>query len=336
MRIGIIGCGFMGRMHLANWNRCPGAEVTAVCEQNLQVLKTINDPIGNIDGAAQVIDVSRIRLYTELGQMLKTERLDAVSITLPTYLHADASIQCLNAGVHVLCEKPMALDSHQSEGMIAAARASKKHLIIAHCIRFWPEYAAARQIIESGQYGRVVSAMFNRISTAPQWSSGGWLADPDHSGGMMLDLHIHDTDFILYLFGMPRTVCSCAGRSNRRITHIHTHYDYGDERVIVAEGSWAAARTFPFQMSFTIMLERATVVYNCNANPTLSVYVGEGRPFSPAVDAGDGYMHEIAWFAALLGGKNVRPVTSAEQSCDSVRLIEAERVSASEQRRITL
>ena len=335
MRIGIAGFGFMGRMHLGNWSKC-GGHVTAICEQNPDATKDIDKPVGNIEGLPKTVDFSQLRMYGDFGEMLRAERLDAVSITLPTHLHAACSIQALEAGVHVLCEKPMALTVEQCDRMIAAARSSGRHLMIGHCIRFWPDYVKAKELIDSGRYGRVVSATFQRLGAAPTWSRDNWQMDDRRSGGMVFDLHIHDTDFVQYLFGMPRAVCSHATVQGQNILHIQTHYDYGDRRAITAEGSWAASPSFGFEMSFNIMLEKATLVYDCTRQPAFRVCPADGEAFTPQIAPGDGYTHEIAYFAALIQGQNVTEVQTPSQSKDSVRIIDAEQRSAREGRKIEI
>ncbi len=336
MRIGIVGFGFMGRMHFANWSRCEGVSVASICDRNPDVLKDPDKPIGNIDGSASSVDLSQLHIYSDPAEMLQSERLDAVSVTLPTHLHAAVSIRAFEAGVHVLCEKPMALTTAECDAMIAASRSSGKHLMIGHCIRFWPEYVMAKEIIDSGRYGRVLAATFQRLSAAPTWSGGNWLMDDRRSGGMVLDLRIHDSDYVQYVFGMPDAVCSHATVQGQNIVHIQTHYDFGGRQAICAEGSWAASPSFGFEMSFNIMLERAALVYDCTRQPAFRICPAEGKAFTPPVAAGDGYAREISYFTALIQGKNKTEVLTPAQSKDSVRLIEAERRSALEGRKIAI
>ena len=113
VHVGLVGCGFMGRMHYALWNAMDGVEVAAICYTDPERLKQATDVSGNIDGAAESIDFDRVKLYSDFDRMLMECDLDAVSVTLPTDLHAEFSIRALEAGVHVLCEKPMALDVPQ-------------------------------------------------------------------------------------------------------------------------------------------------------------------------------------------------------------------------------
>jgi len=329
LKVALVGCGFMGRMHYALWNALDGVEVAAICYTDPERLKQAVDVSGNIDGAAESIDFDTVKLYSDFDSMLMECDLDAVSVTVPTDLHAEFSIRALEAGVHVLCEKPMALDVAQCDKMIAAARRSGKMLQIGHCIRFWPEYAKAKQIVDDGQYGQVVAATFRRLGTMPTWSRSNWFADETRSGGMALDLHIHDTDYVQHLFGVPRAVHSVGAESaGCGLTHIVTQYLYDGNKVVTAEGSWRVALSYGFEMSFNIVLERATIVYDNTRAPMFRVCPTDAEPFTPEVEKGNGYSLELAHFVAALRGEMVEEVTTLEESRDSVRIVEAEKESA--------
>jgi len=326
----------MGRMHLGAWSKCEDAKVVAICDANPDILKESDTIVGNIEGLPEKFDFSRIHFYSDYEQMLKSEQLDAVSITLPTYLHAEFSVKALQAGINVLCEKPMALTLKQCDTMIAAAQGSDKELMIAHCIRFWPEYAWIKQIIESGQYGRVQAATFQRLGTAPVWSSDNWLLDNTRSGGMVLDLHIHDTDYVHYVFGIPKAVCSHGTVIENGIRHILTQYDYGNGLMVTAEGSWLMAPSFGFEMSFNIVLENATIVYDCSRQPMFRVCPVDGEAFTPDVETRDGYILEIAHFIDRIHGTATDEILTLAQSKDSVRIIKAEQQSVLENRKIEI
>ncbi len=333
LRIGILGFGFMGRMHYRCWGQCEGAKVVAVCDANRDMLSNASKGGGNIEGAEGEINFSELNVYTDFAEMLKRENLDAVSITLPTFLHPEFTVQALNTGVHVLCEKPMALQVELCEQMIEAANRNDRVLQIGHCIRFWPEYVYARQVVQSGEYGKVIAAVFRRMGAAPTWSKDNWFADEKRSGGMILDLHIHDTDYVQYLFGRPESVYSRAGRvandkGNGVAAHVMTSYNYGDGLLVSAEGSWAVMPSFGFEMSFNIVLERATIVYDCTRSPALRVCPAQGDAFEPDVDSTvDGYVREIDYFARRVRGEHLPEVITLGQSRDAVRIVEAEKQS---------
>ncbi len=221
--------------------------------------------------------------------------------------------------------------------MIKAARKSGKVLQIGHCVRFWPEYAKAKEIVAGGQYGRVVAGMFQRLGAAPTWSLDNWFLDEKRSGGVALDLHIHDTDYVQYLFGVPKGVCSHGARTaNGQLIHMVTTYDYGDDKLIIAEGGWGMMGSFGFEMSFNLILEKATIVYDLNRKPMFRVCPATGEAFTPEVVAGDGYLREIEHFAKLVRGQPVEEILTLEQSRDSVRIVEAEKESIRGKKKIVI
>jgi len=336
-RVGIVGFGFMGRMHYDCWKRLGGVEISAICDANPNVVEDTQKAVGNIAGAAEAVDFDSLELYENMDKMLSAQDLDAISITLPTFLHPDFSIKALKAGVNVLCEKPMALTAAECDRMIEAQKKSGAELMIAHCIRFWPEYAKAKEIIDSGQYGPVLAATFQRLGAPPTWGYDNWFMDQARSGGMVLDLHIHDTDYVQYLFGVPKAVCSHAAKiAGDAIGHILTEYDYSDPRLVTAEGSWLLTGGFGFEMSFNIVLEKATIVYGCTREPAFKVCPADGEVITPDVEQGDGYSLEIAHFAKLISGRDVAEVTTLQQSKASIEIIAAERESAQKGRRVSL
>lgn len=328
LEVGIVGFGFMGRMHLRCWQALEGVRVAAICDAKAGTFEEAERAAGNIEGAAEVVDLSGVRLYQDFEQMLAEEKLDGISLALPTYLHAEYSIKALEAGANVLCEKPMALNVAECERMIEAAGAGAKILQIGHCIRFWPEYAKAKEIVAGGEHGKVVAATFQRLGAEPRWAWDNWIMDRQRSGGMALDLHIHDTDFVQYLFGVPQAVHSFGTKdADGHLVHILTQYLYADNKVITAEGSWAMTPAFGFEMSFNIMLEKATLAYDCTRLPAFRLCPAAGQAFTPEVEEGDGYFLEIAHFAERLKGRNTGMVTTLQESRDSVKIVGAEKES---------
>ena len=337
LRIGIVGWGFMGKMHFRCYKSDTNVEVTAICDADAKQLQNSSGASGNISGAEDDLDLSNIALYSDLSKMLAEEKLDALSIASPTFLHASQTIEALNAGVHVFCEKPMALNSGDCREMAEVAKQSGKTLQIGHCIRFWPEYVQAKEIIDSQKYGKVLAATFLRLSLTPTWSWDNCFLDGKRSGGAMLDLHIHDTDYVQYVFGMPKEVFSrgVIGPSGE-FDHTVTQYFYGNDCVITAEGGWIMAPGFGFEMSFKIMLEKVTLVYSSVQEQTFQIFPIDGETIIPEIPTGDGYSFEIQHFVDTLSGKAVPSIITPEQSGDSVKIIEAEKESIRNNDKISL
>jgi predicted dehydrogenase len=328
LRIGIIGFGFMGRMHYRCWKALADAEVAAVCDVHADALRGSGKGIGNIPGAEGEADLRGIGVYSDPGELLAREKPDAVSVAVPTHLHAATTVQALEAGVHVLCEKPMALTVADGRRMIETAERTGRFLQIGHCIRFWPEYAKAKELVESGAYGRVIAATFRRLSATARAKQSTWFSNEERSGGMVFDLHIHDTDFIQSLFGMPASVCSHGAlMPSGGVAHIVTRYGYNDGRLVTAEGGWALTRSHGFRMAFSIVMEKAVLAFDSARTPTLTLFPEEGGPLVPPTGEGDGYSRQIEHFARRLRGERVAPVVTPRQALDSLRLAEAERES---------
>jgi predicted dehydrogenase len=329
IRGGIIGFGFMGRMHTRCWKGREDARVAAICDTNAGAMRGSGQGQGNIAGAEGEVDLSGIAVYSDPAEMLAQEKLDAVSITVPTYLHAKWSVQALEAGVHVLCEKPMALTRDEGLCMMEAAERNNRILQIGHCIRFWPEYAKAKEIVDSGEYGHVIAASFRRLSATARSKQGSWFSNEEQSGGMVFDLHIHDTDFVQHLFGMPASVCSHGASSPAGgIAHIVTHYRYNDGTLITAEGGWAMVPSCGFEMSFKLVLEKAVRSFDSRRSPALKLFPAAGEPTAPQIEAGDGYSRQIEHFVRQIRGERVPPVITPQQALDSLCIAEAERESA--------
>ena len=320
-KIAIVGFGFMGRMHYGNWKKIRGAKVVAICDANLAQLTTVTG--GNIAGSDSTTDFTGVDIYDDFAKMLAAGGFDVVDVTLPTPLHPDMTVAALRAGYHVLCEKPMALKVRDCDRMLKAAEASGKTLLIAQCLRFWPEYVALRKLVLSGRCGRVVAADFFRASCAPDPKGAhGWFLDEKKSGGCLLDLHIHDADMIAWLFGKPKCVSAWTHlRADGVLNHAQLRYAYPD-KIVSATVSWAAARTLGFEASFRVTLEDATIVLDAKRPNPFMVYPSTGKPFAPKVPKMGAYEAEQRYFLDLLAGRADTSILTARDARDSIALLE--------------
>jgi predicted dehydrogenase len=329
LRAGVVGMGFIGQVHAKGYQATEGATLAAVCDTDETKLRPASEAAGDIAGTGKPLDLSSVQLYTDFDKMVNEANLDAVSIALPTPMHADFTVKALQARINVLCEKPMASNLEQCDRMIAAAEAAGKILLIAHCIRFWPEYAKTKEIIDSGEYGNVKAATFRRLSSLPTWSWDNWMMDGAKSGGALMDLHIHDSDYVQYVFGMPKAVYArCTNGPSGDCDHIVTQYLYDDNRVVTAEASWLMAPSFGFEMSFNIVLEKATIVFDNTRKPTFKVCPIDKDAFTPEVESGDGWSLQIVHFVKAVSGRKVPQITTPTDSLNSLKLVLAEQQSA--------
>lgn len=336
-KIAIAGFGFMGRMHYGCWKKLRGAKVSAICDSNIAQLERSSG--GNIAGADQSTDYGDAKVYGDFDAMLAAGGFDVVDITVPTPFHPAMVEKALAAGFHVLCEKPMALDAKACDRMLAAACKARGRFMVAQCLRFWPSYVCLQRMIAGGRYGKVVAADFSRLANAPGWHTGGnsWYRDESKSGGVQLDLHIHDADVVNWLFGMPMAVTTRVHRhaDGGWTDHAHTLYEYPD-KVVTSTASWATTGEFAFESSFRVLFERATAVCATRPSEVFTVYPAKGKPFNLKLGKGTGYENEIRWFLAHVDGTAEKGPLTPQDARDSVALVDAERKSARTGRRVAL
>ena len=317
IKVGVVGIGFMGKMHFGVHQAGKKSKVVAIADVNTDKLKGDWSSIaGNIDDpSAKSVDLTGIKTYSKAEDLINDPDVDLVDITLPTYLHAEYATKALKAGKHVLCEKPIALTVAQANRIVAAAKKARGLFMVAQCIRFWPEYEVTKKLLDGKRYGRVYSASFRRVSPTPVWGWRNWLQKHKLSGGALIDLHIHDIDYVNHLFGTPTAVTAVGmSKTSGGVDHIVADYTFRRKNLqVTAEGGWAMHPAFPFSMAFTIVCEKATIDYSTAHTPSLSIYTVSGRVVTPKVPAGDGYSREIDYFLnCIRKGQKPTRVTAAD------------------------
>jgi len=195
LRIGIVGLGGIAGIHIAAYRRIDGAELVAAA-----------DSLGKSSRSYGMIKDSSVSLYATYEEMIERENLDAIDICAPSHLHKSIAVYALKRGLHVLCEKPMATSSADADEIIRAARESGKLFMCAQIVRFSRPYAYFRDTVRSGELGRPVQIFMKRLSTVPSWRRDGMNDDAKKNGGVMLDLSIHDIDFVYSVFGEPKVI----------------------------------------------------------------------------------------------------------------------------------
>ena len=161
---------------------------------------------------------------------------------------------------YVFIEKPVALTSAEGDALLKKQKETGCAVQIGQVIRFWDEYVELKKIVESGVYGRVINANFRRLSPLPTWGWENWLLDPARSGGAGQDLHIHDMDYVLSLFGEPLSHSTVKNVHGEKNSYIATVMQYKDFAVSV-EGTWGLPTTYPFTASFRVVFEKAVAEY---------------------------------------------------------------------------
>jgi len=289
-RVGLLGLGFMGRRHLDAYRSLPGVEVLTRTSARFAHLQ---DPDA---------------LYEA---MVEDPDLDALGICLPTALHAPLTIAALDAGKHVLCEKPMALSVEACGRMLEAGKRNKGVLMVAHVLRFWPAYRVLHEAVARGTYGAVRSARFARRSGLPTW--GPWLLRPEESGGAPLDLLVHDYDQALWLFGAPESATARTVGSDNVIECV-LRYRGGLE--VAINGGWYTDNV-PFAMEFDLLASEGELRY---ADDHLQLIRPPAALTEIALPQEDPYATQLAYFLDCCRNGHAPDECPPESSAQAVEL----------------
>ena len=324
VNVAVVGLGFMGVTHIKTYQQLKTARIVAVCDAvRLPVNGILPGVAGNITGSG-ALDLGRdVKVYRELADVLADPEVELVDLCVPTTLHPAQAIAALKAGKHVLCEKPLALNSALARKIVQASQSAKGLFMPAMCMRFWPGWCCLKEVVAKKPFGKILAARFRRMSPMPTWSKATY-SNAKLTGGALLDLHIHDTDFVQFLFGRPASVFAAGvTRGGNSIDHVVTQYNYPGGPAVYAEGGWLLFGNF--NMSYTVLCERATLDYDLSRGADALVITEQGkaaRVVKPA--GGDGYSGELSYMLeAVLTGKAPKVVT-AQDALSAVEICEAE------------
>ena len=320
IRVGVIGLGFAGKEHLKGYAAADGVEIAALCDVNLKLLNE----------QAQLYGVKQ--LLTDYKEMLEQKDIDAISVCLPNYLHHPVSLDALNAGKHIFCEKPPTLNAAEAIELAETARKKNLLMMYAFCTRFSPQARYVRQLIDKGELGDIYfgKAVYSRRSGIPI-GSDGWFVDKKRSGGgSLLDIGVHPLDCVWWLMGSPEpaVVLGSAYQKFRHAVPSNVNFDVDDS-------AFALVR---FANGATLMLECSWALHRSNNNireiagtaggaclDPLKIFTqrdGTQVDITPHLPNDNIYIREVAHFVRCIR-KEEQPITSAEQGVLLMQILEA-------------
>ena len=258
-KIVIVGFGFMGITHAKSVLNHPGARLVAIVDLDPEkALENLGQEAGNLDtGALTKEDISDIRTYTSLEKCIAKEKPDACILSVHTDLHYSMALQVLEAGVHVLVEKPLVLDLAQGEKLIELASERELLLMVAHVVRFMPPYLKLKHWIESGEFGELRWLSMTRFTGLPGW--GQWKdkqKDFGITGGALFDLAIHDIDFVQWVLGKPDSIeaFTLPGKLSAQ-DYVCALWKYNSGPDVKIEGGARFHHLYPFEAGFSAVFE---------------------------------------------------------------------------------
>lgn len=267
LKIAVIGCGSIAKhRHLPEYAANEHVEITAVC-----------DIVGA--RAEEAASKYQAEAYTDYKELLKRDDIDAVSVCLPNYLHAPVSVDALNAGKHVLCEKPMATSAEEADQMIEAANRNGKKLMIGHNQRFVTSHQKAKELIASGEIGKVYSFRTTFGHGGPEgWSADGkesWFFKKEEAFiGAMGDLGVHKADLVRYLLQDEFVEVGAFVETSAK-----ENADVDDNATLILKSEKGTIGTLAASWAYAAKEDNSTIIYGEKAilrledDPTYSLVV---------------------------------------------------------------
>jgi predicted dehydrogenase len=293
VRVGVLGAGFMGSVHARAYATLPEVEVAAIFAPRPDRGQPLADELGS-------------RWTDDLDALLTDPTIDAIDICLPTPQHRAASEAALAAGKHVMLEKPIALTLEDAAALVQDGAESNHIFMIAHVLRFWPEYVEIAREVNSGELGTPRSGFASRRQPFPAWSA--LFSRADLTGGAVIDMMIHDYDALNWLFGEPLAVTARGERNPRSggFDQVQLLIDYPNEASALVDGGMMMPESYPFSSRLEVLCERGALEYAFRAGGRsvemgggvneLTFFPDDGEPLRLAPPQTDPYAAECEYF----------------------------------------
>lgn len=304
MKVGIVGTGFMGTTHTAGWVKTE-ATIAGFVSKSAASAKTLAEQY-------------QTQVYPDFDSMLA--EVDVVDICAPTHLHYEMVLQAAAAGKDIICEKPLARTVAQGQEMIAACKSAGVNLLVAHVVRFFPEYAQAKATVDKGDIGRPAVVRLTRGTFRPKKAEDNWFVDVEKSGGMMFDLMIHDFDFARWVAGEVESVFA----KNIASSHPDAPVDYGlailkhrSGAISHVEGSWAYPPPL-FRTRFEIAASDGWLAFDSDKTKAIDLHLHQQQSDAPDVPLPSSplsespYTTQIKTFYNALAHNAPVPVSAAD------------------------
>ncbi|MHA1146918.1 MAG: Gfo/Idh/MocA family protein [Promethearchaeota archaeon] len=282
INIGIIGLGVIAKTHMENLLKFSDVKIKAIYSRSNksdQIPKYAN-------------------FYTNYNKMLNSEELDAVLICTPTYTHREITCKCAERGLDIFLEKPMASTITDCITILDSIKDNNIKILVGHVLRFWPTYGSIYYSIQNSELnlGKLQFFQGQRLGTFP-WSA--WFADEEKSGGVVLDLSIHDIDYALWMMGHPESVTCQGVKINQYgkniIGEAITEIQFLNNQSAECEASWAKSKDFPFFTYARIVGNLESIEFNGT-----EIKNSEQFQISNYFRSKDGYLNQMMHFIDVL------------------------------------
>jgi predicted dehydrogenase len=314
MKIVQVGVGGMGSVHFNIYKNLEGIEYAAVCDIRTDMLKK---KVGDFP----------VRMYADYDEMLAAEKPDMVDICTPTYLHVEMAIKAMEAGAHVLSEKPMSLTGADADKLLEVQKKTGKRYMTAQVVRFMNAYAYLRGLIENKKYGKLESLSMHRVSQTPRWSWDNWFLDEKRSGHVIMDLMIHDIDFMQSVLGEPKDIVGIYHPMTDNYSNYAIANYIFDGCSATIETGWYNYQGMTFEVGFRALFENGSLLLKDgklteNGQPVDFNKVESIGETGINISNVDGYAGEIRYFIDCVNSGEANALCTPESAAATIKLVE--------------
>ena len=356
LKVGVVGIGWAGQQHLKAYSTIPGVQIAAVAGMEEELLHSLQ------------AEYTIPHAYLRWEDMLECKELDAISVAVPTFLHAPIAIAALERGLHVLSEKPIARTADEGRTMVAAARKAGRVLDVAFNHRRRGDIQKLKSIIDAGELGRPYYAKASWLRRTGIPRLGSWFTNPELSGGgPMADIGVHVLDYALHLLGEPKVVSVTAtvhaelgpkGRGgSARFSPMSSEHAFEVEdfasaflrleggTTLLIEAGWASYREMDDVIDFMVYGTDGGAELKAKGSPSapvgeLRIFTdkdGENADYSPEAQPGRGHQAVVEEFVEVVrGGSAVWGDHDGSLALGRAEIIDACYLSARESREVQL
>lgn len=315
--VAIIGGGFISNIHAQCYKNL-GVKIEAMADISEKVRQGFKEKYN-------------CKTYSSAEEMLKdiSDNIDIVDICAPTYLHEELILLALKYNKHIICEKPLSINLNSVDNIISKLKSSDRYLMVAQVLRFWTEYVRIKEWFEDGVFGdiKLVSAM--RLAQHPK---SEWFYNPKKSGGGIFELHIHDIDFLCYLFGNVKEVYANGSKDeNDSWDFINSSIKFENGISAMAQGVFGITDNYPFTANMKVIGDKATAEYSLSAGVNLDsdgkqsnsliLYRKEKEPIIENIKSKDAYELELEYFIDCVKNNKKPEIVSLDSIKRTIKTI---------------
>lgn len=315
--VAIIGGGFISNIHAQCYKNL-GIKIEAMADISEKIRQEFKEKYN-------------CKTYSSAEVMLEnvSDNIDLVDICAPTFLHEEFILLALKHNKHVICEKPLSINIDFVENIIDKFENNNRYLMTAQVLRFWTEYIKIKEWIEEGVFGNIklVSAM--RLAQHPK---SEWFYNPQKSGGGIFELHIHDIDFLCYLFGDVKEVYANGSKDeNESWDFINSSIKFKNGISVSAQGIFGITDNYPFTANMKVIGDKATAEYSLSAGVNLDsdgkqsnsliLYRKGKEPIIENIKSKDAYELELEYFINCVKNNKKPEIVSLDSIKRTIKTI---------------